>query len=351
MAETQQNSVLIETIKQLRDLVNNLLIVLSQKEKQIIEHRFSLNGNPKATLEKIGKEFGVTRERVRQIEKNALRKLQRNVSNTKLSMLNQYANTILQKYDGVCLEAKLVTDILAIVNGNADASAIKLSLQLDPNLEKIHNTIYYYPYWKFKIISQKDIQNICEKTIAFLGKKTDVVSPDEIIQQISGSSDKKMTKQIALSCLELDRRIKITKYGIGLSIWRHINPKTLRDKILYILKLSTKPLHFVEISNRITEANFDKKIVNVQAVHNELIRFSQFVLIGRGIYALKDWGFEEGTVSDIIADILRKEGPLNRDKVIEKVLKQRQVKRITILLNLKNKPMFKREGELFMIKK
>lgn len=351
MTETQQNSALTETIKQLRDLVNNLLVVLSQKEKQIIEERFSLNGNPRSTLEKIGKEFGVTRERVRQIEKNALRKLQRNVANTKLSILNQHGNTLLQKYDGVCLEEKIVADILALVSGNADGSAVKLSLNLDPNLEKIHNTIHYYPYWKFKIISQKDIQNVCEKAILYLGKKSDVISPDEIVQHLSGLFEKKMTKQFVLSCLELDRRIKITKAGIGLATWRHINPKTLRDKILFVLKVATKPLHFVDISNRITEMNFDKKVVNVQAVHNELIRYPQFVLIGRGIYALKDWGYEDGTVSDIITDILKKEGPLDRDKIIEKVLKQRQVKRITILLNLKNKPIYKKEGEMYMVKK
>ena len=75
------------------------------------------------------------------------------------------------------------------------------------------------------------------------------------------------------------------KNGIGLSNWRHINPK--RFAIRFCTARIGKPLHFVEIANRITDAHFDKKVVNVQAVHNELIRYDQFVLIGRGIYALK----------------------------------------------------------------
>jgi hypothetical protein len=67
------------------------------------------------------------------------------------------------------------------------------------------------------------------------------------------------------------------------------------------------------------------------------------VLIGRGIYALKEWGFKKGTVSDVIAEVLRKEGgPLHRDEIVRRVLKSRHVKETTILLNLQSKPQFKR---------
>ena len=134
------------------------------------------------------------------------------------------------------------------------------------------------------------------------------------------------------------------KKGIGLSAWRDINPRTLRDKILYILREVQKPLHYVEISNRISESRFDKKVINVQAVHNELIRDEYFVLIGRGIYALREWGYQDGTVVEVIAGILKEKGALDREQIITEVLKKRQVKRITILLNLKNKPIFERVG-------
>ncbi|MBI4994059.1 hypothetical protein HZC21_00215 [Candidatus Peregrinibacteria bacterium] len=161
---------------------------------------------------------------------------------------------------------------------------------------------------------------------------------------LENRTGKKLNRQFSMSCLELDRRIKTTKKGIGLSSWRHINPRTLRDKILYILNETQKPMHYVELSNRIAAVNFDKKVINVQAVHNELIRDNAFVLIGRGIYALRKWGYEDGTVSEVIAGILKEKGPLTRDQIIAEVLKKRQVKRITILLNLKNKPIFERVG-------
>lgn len=343
---TQDNSQISATIPEIKDLVNNLLILLSPKEKHIIENRYSLNSNPHATLEKIGQEFGVTRERVRQIEKNALKKLSRNVVNTKLNIFNQYANTVIQKYEGVVLEDKIVSEILALVSdpSKVDANAIKLSLELDPNLEKIPNTINCYPYFKLKTIDRKGVGEVCEQTIAYLRTKSSVETADEIIAILESKTGKKWTKQFVLSCLELDRRLKIVKKGIGLAEWRNINPRTLKDKILYILGETQKPLHYVEISNRISEAHFDEKNINVQAVHNELIRDTSFVLIGRGIYALRQWGYEDGTVSEVIASILKEKGAINREEIIAEVLKRRQVKRITILLNLKNKPIFERVG-------
>ncbi len=342
----QDTSQIVATLPEVKDLINNLLILLSPKEKHIIENRYSLNERPHATLEKIGREFGVTRERIRQIEKNALKKLSRNVVNTKLNVFNQFANTIIQKYEGVVLEEKIVSELLALVNDQkgVDPSAVKLSLELDANLEKMPNTINYYPYFKLKTIERKEIMNICELAIKFLESKNEVEGIDAVLAYLESKTGGKLAKQFVMSCLELDRRIKLIKKGVGLASWRNINPRTLRDKILYILNETQKPLHYVEISNRISASRFDQKTINVQAVHNELIRDNSFVLIGRGIYALRKWGYEDGTVSDVISGILKEKGPLEREQIIAEVLKKRQVKRITIMLNLKNKPIFERVG-------
>lgn len=354
MTPTFDPSATTQNLKDLKNLVNNLLILLSPKEKHIIENRFALNNNSQATLEKIGKEFGVTRERIRQIEKNAMRKLQRNVVNTALHQINQLGAAVIAKYEGVVLEEKLINEVLLMSQEpqTVDTSSIKLSLELDQNLEKLHNTIHLRPHWKLKSIPRSDILEICEKTIAFLSKKGEVSPIEEIAQHLQTATGKRVSPKRVHTCLELDRRIKVVKHGIGLSSWRNINPKTLRDKIHFILRLVGKPMHFVEISNRITESHFDSKNVNVQAVHNELIRCEHFVLIGRGIYALKDWGYEDGTVADIIADVLKKNGPLLKEQVVDEVLKQRQVKRITILLNLKNKSLFvKNDKTQYALKK
>jgi hypothetical protein len=129
----------------------------------------------------------------------------------------------------------------------------------------------------------------------------------------------------------------------GLIKWPMVNPKNIRDKIYVILKERGKHMHFNEIAEAIKDSDFKRKDVTTQAIHNELIKDKRFVLIGRGIYALKEWGYEKGTVADIISEVLRAANqPLHRDEIVKQVLKSRFVKETTILLNLQGKPQFKR---------
>ena len=153
--------------------------------------------------------------------------------------------------------------------------------------------------------------------------------------------DQKMMKAL----IDIDKRLTLLPdEKVGLLEWRHVNPRTLRDKILYVLRSQKKPMHFSRIAEHIESADFDNRPINVQAVHNELIRHGQFVLIGRGIYALDEWGYESGTVSSVIERILEDEGELAQDAIIKKVLEKRQVKKITIVLALKNGDKFERVG-------
>jgi RNA polymerase primary sigma factor len=59
----------------LREQIRNVLGFLSEREREVLEMRFGLNDGKDHTLEEVGKNFGVTRERIRQIEAKALRKL------------------------------------------------------------------------------------------------------------------------------------------------------------------------------------------------------------------------------------------------------------------------------------
>ena len=129
----------------------------------------------------------------------------------------------------------------------------------------------------------------------------------------------------------------------GLAKWPSVNPKNIRDKIFVILKANKKPLHFSEIARSIRDGDFNRRNVTTQAIHNELIKDRRFILIGRGIYALEDWGYKQGTVSDIIRLVLEEAGePLFRDEIVKRVLDKRKVKETTVLLNLQSKPEFKR---------
>lgn len=324
-------------------------MVLTPKEKEVIIKRFSLDNQPKQTLEKIGQAFSVTRERIRQIEKIALGKLRRTVSNSRLSDINVLAIDILKKYGGVLTEDKLVSEILnAIVSSQqTDTHIVKLALNINPELKKMEKTNIFRPFWRLNSISLNLIKDIIAKGIQIMNKKHEVISDDEVSEAILaalGQDSEDVSRELVVSVLEVDKRIKHVKEGFGLMSWRHINPRSIRDKAYIILKNHASPLHFVDIANMIAEAGFDKKVVTTQAVHNELIRYDQFVLVGRGLYALKEWGYKKGTVADVIAELLNKKSPMTKQEIIEGVLKQRQVKKGTISLNLQKNPKFVRVG-------
>lgn len=339
-----------DSLAKVSELINGLMIVLSEKEKYIIENRFSLNEHPRQTLEKIGEKYNVTRERIRQIEKNALRKLERNVNNTDLFYVTDSALKLTDNFGGVVSERRLVNEMLKNVETSSiDEESLKLTIDLEKELIRVHNTIQYKPHWKRKNIKGSYIKKVCEHGYKLLKKKKEVMTKGEITSAIINEikiDGFALTPEFVVSALDLDRRLLVlADNSVGLSSWRHINPRTLRDKIFYVMRDSEKPMHYVEISEKISSLQFDDKKINTQAVHNELIRYEKFVLIGRGIYALAEWGYSEGTVADVIEEVLKKHGALSRNEIVAKVLERRQVKRITILLNLKNKPQFERVGQ------
>ncbi|MBA4336751.1 hypothetical protein C0416_03180 [bacterium] len=333
----------------LSEIMEDIFLVLSQKEKDVIVKRFSLDNKPKMTLERIGQEFSVTRERIRQIEKIALGKLRRTVKSTKLSEISAVAKEIMDNKGGVSTEKALVSEILNVIGSseNVDANIIRLSLNITPELEKTDKSNLYNPFWRFESISESTVKQIVTAGVSFLNKKGDTVDNDTIadhVQKALASKEVTVEKETVVSALEVDKRLKKISGGYGLMSWRHINPRSIRDKAYIILKEIQKPLHFIEIANKISEAGFDKKVVTTQAVHNELIRYDQFVLVGRGLYALKEWGFRKGTVADVIEELLDKKSPLSKQDIILGVLKQRQVKKGTISLNLQKNAHFVRVG-------
>lgn len=329
----------------LNDQVAGLLLLLSERERFVIEKRFALTAGEKATLEEIGQHFSVTRERVRQIEKNALQKLTRNVSNFDVIEINNFAFEILQNNGGVLDEIGMLSKLLN-KSTRYSVSALLFILSLDKRFVRLSNTINYYPYFKVSSIDGDVVNMVVKSTIDILEEKGDVMSIADLRDAVlkNRSFDSGLTERSFASIFVISKQLKVMESSVGLIKWKHIHPRTLRDKIFFVLRREKKALHFVDIANMIVSASFDKKNVNLQAVHNELIRHADFILIGRGIYALKEWGFNSGTVAEIIKSILSTKKELSEEEIIAEVLMQRQVKPITIILNLKNKPQFVRTG-------
>lgn len=333
----------------LQELLNNLFLVLTEKEVTVIKKRFALFGQSKHTLEKIGKQFKVTRERIRQIENIALSKLKRTVRTTRLDEVNEMAKGILRTHGGVMTEDDVITMVLRRIHGSTtvDGAVLRLSFTIDQEMSGECSGKSLKPLWRLASLSGDDVELIIDNMVKILRKRKTCMKQDELISAIQALNlfkDRLPSRELISSCMRLDLRLKEIDEGWGLTEWRFVRPRSIRDKVEIILRKAAQPLHFLEIANRIRESRFDHKNVTVQAVHNELIRYPQFVLVGRGLYGLREWGFEPGTVADVIERILVEKGPLSKKEIIAEVAKQRTVKVGTISLNLQKMPYFTRVG-------
>ncbi|MEE8131568.1 MAG: winged helix-turn-helix domain-containing protein, partial [Candidatus Paceibacterota bacterium] len=148
---------------------------------------------------------------------------------------------------------------------------------------------------------------------------------------------------IALNYISVSKKFDTNSYGdFGLSHWEEIRPKTMRAKAYLVIRKHQKPMHFKKIAESINKAGFDKRMALPQTVHNELIKDTRFILVGRGIYGLKEFGLMPGTAREVIARLIKTKGPLSSSEVVNLTLEQRVLKKGTILLNLQNKKNFKR---------
>ena len=334
----------------LADILGELMGILNDKERHIITRRFSLHNRPKETLERIGKSFSITRERVRQIENAALRKLQRNSEKSELRHVSAAALAALNAGGGVQEESALIGTVLRAVHTQEtpiNGHIIRLALALTTGVDRGPNTGFVRRFWFLpKSMPLPRVMEICNACVTFLERRGQTANPDDFANAVRSALRSNPPPVAAVhSMLLVDRRLRQAEDSSwGLTTWRHINPRSIRDKAVLTLRKLAEPVHFIALANAITAANFEGKKVTVQAVHNELIRHEEFVLVGRGVYALKEWGYEPGTVAEVIARILEKEGPLARREIIDRVQQQREVQETTISFFLQKNPAFTRVG-------
>lgn len=310
-----------------------------EREREIIARRFGLFDR-RETLEQIGELLGITRERVRQLEKAVITKLKASAQND-LPHIKE-VESLLSDHLGQMGKVARISDITAKLTPEAnkiDQARVAFLASLAPGIAVIEdNDHFFHSIGLAAEHTEKAIRDQVNKIIEAINGIGEPTEIEKVADKV-GSSDPRHVEALA----SVSKNIASLHGRWGLTKWPMVNPKNIRDKIYVILHDNKKPMHFSEIAKAIQSSDLKRKDVTTQAIHNELIKDGRFVLIGRGIYALKEWGYKKGTVSDVIAEILRKEGgPLHRDEIVKRVLKSRHVKETTILLNLQGKPQFKR---------
>lgn len=318
-----------------------LATIEREREREIISRRFGLFDR-RETLEQIGELLVITRERVRQLEKAVLQRLKLSAKEGKLPHINDVQSILKEtiQESGDIMRVADLSNYLTENNTKFDRAQVSFLAELCPNLVVINESDDYYHAVSIKSVhDQKQVEALIAEILGVVAK----IGVPTSIEKIAKALDKDLGNQHVKALATVSKHLASLNGQWGLNKWPTVNPKNIRDKIYVILKEQGRHMHFNEISDAIKKSDFKRKNVTTQAIHNELIKDKRFVLIGRGIYALKEWGYEKGTVADIITDVLKNaQKPLHRDEIIKQVLKSRFVKETTILLNLQGKPQFKR---------
>ena len=331
----------------IEDLLRNNL---KEREVLIIKKRFGLEEDEEPySLEAIGKNLGITRERVRQIQNNALQKIKKAINdNPKIKDFIKEVKSLLEPL-GVREERNFYKLLIEK----------KIVREREINYLKFifinHQEIHYHP-------EDKDLNSFYAKSedwafffrhllkkiaIYFLENNKEIFEENKIFEIIAKELKAHLADLELQDYYEILRILKPV-YKNPFGKWGFITnhfvvPSSLKEKILTILKIEGKPLHFTEIYNKISQVSEIsdefvhpawKKKYSLDSIKNELIRHPEFVLVGRGIYGLKEWGFKEGTAFELLKEFLASKKEVDFKELIEFFKNQRFIKLTTLNIYL-----------------
>ena len=328
-----------------KQVVKRLLNSLPERAQDVIIGRFGLNqSSDEMTLESIGKKYGITRERVRQIENYAINHIRKADSYNKEKVVFDELRDTINKMGGMIDEDTLLDNLGKDISTKKH---IHFLLVVGDDFNKIKEDTEFKHRWHVdKSLSDK-IHEALQKLYSRLGDD-EIIPESEIIasflEHLKEVSDEYKQDEILTRWLSISKNVAKNPLGEwGKAKSSNIKTKGVRDYAYLILRKHGSPIHFREVAKLISDV-FKKK-AHVATTHNELIKDPRFVLVGRGLYALKEWGYSTGVVRDVIREILKKSGPLSKENVLEKVMKERYVKANTVMVNLQNPKYFKKNKQ------
>jgi hypothetical protein len=318
------------------DLINGL----PDRTKDVIQRRFGLNKNSdisvnsvkikRESLEAIGKDYGITRERVRQIESDGIKKIKKKLAKHE-NVYNAF-NEKINEFGGFKREDIFLTSL----GDEKNLNHVFFLLSIGNSFSRFSENNDFHSFWSKNPSYFNDVKKIVSCFHENLNRERKPIELQTCDNLVSFANN-----NATISSLEISKHIHQNQEGfLGLKNWPEINPRGIKDKAYLVLKKEEKPLHFTSVAQLMGDS------VLPQTVHNELIKDPRFVLIGRGIYALKEWGYEPGEVKDVITRIIKKAGKsLSKKDIVSRVMEQRMVKENTISQNLSNRKHFSRDSE------
>ncbi len=328
-----------------KQVTKKILSPLQDRAYDVVVSRFGLGDDAeRKTLEAIGELYGITRERVRQIEASALNTIRK--SGEYKSEQNTFSElkNIIKDLGFVVSEDELLD---SVTKDQAIQNHIHLYLVLGDEFTKYKEDEHFKARWSIDDdISEKVHDSLRELYTSLTDDE--LVSEGEMINRfldkLKDLNNEYRNEEIARRWLSMSKRIARNPLGEwGKSDSSNVKTRGIKDYAFLMMRKHGSPMHFREVAKAITDT-FAKKC-HTATCHNELIKDTRFVLVGRGIYALREWGYSAGVVRDVIKDIIKKEGPMTKDQVVERVMKERYLKKNTILVNLQNPKYFKKNKQ------
>jgi hypothetical protein len=326
-------------------ITKKLLAVLPTRARDIIVFRYGLGkGTERMTLDAIGKKYSITRERVRQIENYALNNIRKSDAYKGEKIAFAELETIMHSLGGIVVE----DDLFAHLSKDASTqNHLHFLLVLGDSFKKRKEDAHFKHRWHVSDELAKKVEDALHKLYEHL--KTDDILPEsamvsQFLEHLKDVSEKYKNQEVLKRWLALSKKIDRNPLGEwGMAHSPNIRTKGMRDYAFLVIRKHGSPIHFREVAKNI-EKIFKKK-AHVATCHNELIKESRFVLVGRGLYALAEWGYIAGVVKDVVKKVLEKHGPLTKEEIIDKVLKERYVKENTIMVNLQNQKHFNKDKD------
>jgi hypothetical protein len=316
---------------------------LQDRAEDVIINRFGLTADgKKKTLEEIGKKYGITRERVRQIEDSAINLIKKSAAYKAEQAVFDELKQLMHKLGSIVAEHEFLP---FISKDKETQNHIHFFMVLGDAFKKHHEDEYFHTRWSVDDTMTDKVHEALRKLYASL-KDEDLIPETEMIKkffdQMKDISEQYRDEEMARRWLSMSKSIAKNPLGEwGKATSPNIRTRGVKDFAYLVMRRHGTPLHFKEVADAISKT-FNKKI-HYATCHNELIKDPRFVLVGRGMYALSEWGYKEGIARVVIQDILKREGePLSKDDVVKRVMKERYFKKNTILVNLANPKYFKK---------
>lgn len=328
-----------------KQITKKLVKILPERSQDVINKRYGLGLiSNTLTLEAIGKEYGITRERVRQIEENSLQTIRKSDEFKKNEEVFSELHGVIMEMGSLISEEELLDHLS---KNESVRNHLHFLFVLGNEFKKAKEDEHFKHRWHVDQSITEQVELAIRNLYKGLAKDA-LVSDSEIIESFLAHATKipqeHRKDEIIRRWLNISKKIGRNPLGEwGRAESPNINVKGIRDYAFLVIRRHGSPIHFREVAEQINKL-FDKK-AHVATCHNELIKDPRFVLVGRGLYALTDWGYASGVVRDVINNILEKHGPLTKDEIISKVLKERYVKENTILVNLQNQKYFSKDKQ------